>query len=480
MIAMQRMSTPYGCCAKPIKNRASSISVLLPYLAITILSLLSILRDPAFVYVQTLIYIVIAVFGNRKWAVVGLIAVVYGSYSAPMDNELRFSGEYPSIHTMKILGPLKGIDVILAVLATISLKRFHYLIRKINEKNSLIFIGALFIGLFGTAVYQLPQQDSFDAQYALFITRGILFFLIATTALSGLSLNDLSDLINYAIFTCLILMFLSHLFPPQNVLSRELFGLNLNVVFAGDEYNSIGLLIAALLILNPRNQFKKAYVICFFALALALLAGRKAALLYFAIVVIMIFSESIKRNSNIKWLFQLEFLAPIVLLVVISNSSLDILKLAFIESLAILEPTIDSLVGVWSDNNFSGIIGIGPFSKYPLIGIDPLFDHPFSFGDQAGELYKIKLWFFPYERAFLNFGIVFGIVYLGFLIYQRKSRPAHFYIAGWLLYFFALNPVSSLGILSLALGYSAIQQMKKSQSVFTREPLQKSAPSSLN
>ncbi len=460
------MSAPYGCCAKPEKNGAFSISVLLPYFAISIFSLLSILRDPAFVYVQALIYIVIAVFGNRRWAVVGLIAVVYGSYSAPMDNELRFSGEYPSIHTMKILGPLKGIDVILAVLAIINLKRFHYLIRKINAKNALIFISALLIGLFGTAVYQLSQQNSFDVQYALFITRGIFFFLIATAALSRLSRNDLSDVINYAIFTCLILMFLSHLFPPHNILSRELFGINLNVVFAGDEYNSMGLLIAALLILNPKNQFKKAYVICFLALTLALFAGRKAALLYFSIIVIMIFSESIKKNSNIKWFFQLEFLAPIILLVVIANSNLDILKLAFIESLAILEPTIDSIVGILNDSNLNGIIGIGPFSKYPLIGIDPLFDHPFSFGEQAGELYKIKLWFFPYERAFLNFGIAFGVLYLGFLISQRKSRPAHFYITGWLLYFFALNPVSNLGILSLALGYSALQQMNKSRSVF--------------
>ena len=450
------------------KNNDSSMGVLFPYLIIASVTFLSILREPAFVYVQILLYILFAIFGSRKLAVVALIAVVYASYSAPMDNDLRFSGEYPSIHTMKILGPLKGIDIILATLAIYNLRRFSYLLRKINVSNALMFTGALFLGMVGTNVYQLSHPDSFDIQYALYITRGVVFFIISATALSGLSRNDLLKTINYAIFTCLFLMFLSHLFPPQNVLSRELFGLNLKVVFAGDEYNSIGILIAALLVLHPKNEFGKAYTICIFALTLALLAGRKAAIVYFAIVTLMIFAESIKKNSNLKWFLQLDFFAPIVLLVIIANSNLDIIKLAFVESFGILEPTIDSIVNIWQGSILNGVIGIGPFSKYPLGGIDPIFDHPFSFGDQAGELYKIKLWFFPYERAVLNFGFSFGIIYLFFIISQRHSRPARFYIVGWLLYFSILNPVSNLAILSLALGYSAIQFSDKSGTVFTR------------
>ena len=277
---MQKMSRTHGCYIKPIISRRLSINEVLPYFVIFITAFLSILREPALVYVQTVLYILFAVCGNRKWSAVGLIAVVYGSYSAPMDNELRFSGEYPSIHIMKILGPLKGIDVILATLAIFNLKRLNYLLKKMNAANTLIFIGASFFWFLGTVVYQLSHSDSFDVQYALYITRGILFFIVAATSLGALSHSDLSKTINYAIFACLILMLLSHLFPPQNVLSRELFGVKLNVVFAGDEYASIGILIAALLVLHPKNEFKKAYLICFFALSLALLAGRKAAIVY--------------------------------------------------------------------------------------------------------------------------------------------------------------------------------------------------------
>ena len=462
------MLKPENNQIKNTKNNDSSKSILFPYFIIGVVTFLSTLREPAFVYVQILVYIAFAIFGNRRWAIIGLIAVVYGSYAAPMDNELRFGGEYPSIHTMKILGPLKGIDIILATLAIFNLGNFSYLLRKINASNTLMVTGALFLGMVGTTVYQLSHPDSFDTQYALYITRGFLFFIIATTALSGLTRNDLLKTINYAIFTCLILMFMSHLFPPENVLSRELFGLDLKVVFAGDEYGSIGILIAALLVLHPRNEFKKAYLICFFALILALLAGRKAAIVYFAIVVLMIFSESIKKYSNLKWFFQIEFFAPIVFLVIMGNSNLDIIKLAFIESLGILEPTIDSIVSIWQGSFLNSVIGIGPFSKYPLVGIEPIFDHPFSFGDQARELYKIKLWFFPYERAILNFGLSFGVVYLLFLISEHQSRPARFYIAGWLFYFYTLNPVSNLGILSLALAYSAIQFSEKSKISFTR------------
>ena len=458
---------------RTVKSNASFMGALFPYLLIASATFLSVLREPALVYVQILLYILIAIFGNRKLAAVALIAVVYGSYSAPMDNELRFSGEYPSIHTMKILGPLKGIDIVLAILAMVNINRLNHLLRKLNQSRVLMLTGALFLSLGGTIIYQLSHPDTVDVQYLLFITRGLLFFMIAATALSGLSRDDLSRIINYAIFACLFLMLLSHLFPPQYVLSRELFGLNLKVVFAGDEYNSMGILIASLLVLNPKYKMVKAYAICFFALALALLAGRKAAVIYFAIVLLMIFSESLKNNSNLKWFLQLEFFAPIILLYIVASSNMDILKLAFIESLGILEPTVDSLVNIWQSSFINSVIGIGPFSKYPLDGIDPIFDHPFSFGDQANELYKIKLWFFPYERAVLNFGLTFGLIYLYFLILLRKSAPARFYIVGWLFYFFVLNPVSNLGILSLALGYSAIQFLDKSKSVLTRDALQK-------
>jgi hypothetical protein len=297
--------------------------------------------------------------------------------------------------------------------------------------------------------------------------------MIAVTALSGLSRDDLSKVIGYAIFACLLIMFFSHVFPPKNTLSRELFGLSLKVVFAGDEYNSMGILIASLLLLNPKNKASYIYFISMLALTLTLMAGRKAALIYFAIVLLMIISERSKRNSNLKWLLQLEFIAPIALLFIVINSDIDILKLALFESIGILEPTLDSLINIWKNSYISGIIGIGPFSKYQLEGLDPIFDHPFSFGDQANEMYKIKLWFFPYERAVLNYGLSIVVLYFLFLIHLRKSSPARFYIMGWLFYFFVLNPVSNLAVLSLALGYTAIKFTDKSKSILNRINLQR-------
>ena len=453
------------------KNRATFISVLFPYLIILSAALLSVLRQPALVYVQIILFIICALSGNRKLSVIALIAVVYGSYSAPMDNELRFAVEYPSIHTMAIFGPLKGIDIILATMVIFNVKRLNHLLRKINLLNALLFGGALILGLMSTGIYQLAHPNTVDVQYFLYITRGLLFFMIAVSALSSLSRQSLLIVINCAIFSCLILMLLSHIFPPENFLSRELFGLNLKVVFAGDEYGTIGILIASLLLVNPKYKMTNAYAICFLALTLALLAGRKSAIGYFSFVSIMIFAEKVKNSSSLKWFLQLEFIAPFLVLTIVASSNADILRALFVEPLGIFQATIDSIGDIWQSSYISSVIGIGPFSKYPLYGINPIFDHQFSFGQQAAELYKIKLWFIPYERAFLNFGLASCFIYLFFILSARKSRPACFYITSWLLYFLLLNPVSSLTILSLALGYSAIKISSESQHDFTRVTL---------
>ena len=253
-------------------------------------------------------------------------------------------------------------------------------------------------------------------------------------------------------------MALAILVPNASSMEREIFGIPLTVAFAGDEYNTLGLLFAACLLLGGLSRRKIGYL-ALAALLLALIAGRKASLPYFFFVYAMLWLQG-RRNSRFLpvLLLSAESFAPWIVLILLIGVENVFIQLAFAESFGILDPTIASLKHLFAENPLYALFGIGPFSKYPLIGLSPMFDHPFAFGGQAGDLYKIKLWFFPFDRLFLNAGLVGLAALLAFMNHIKKYPPAIIYIYLYSVYFFSLNLMSTVMISSLAIAWAAIDK----------------------
>jgi hypothetical protein len=240
-------------------------------------------------------------------------------------------------------------------------------------------------------------------------------------------------------------------------LERELFGIPLKVAFAGDEYSSLGLLVAALLLLSRDYNFRYNVFVISIAFFLALLSGRKAAIPYFLFCYYLILFTK-KENTtkrNIILLFEHIFALVGVSFIIWLNN--PVLILSVHESIGILDSTLDSLAQISINNILYLINGIGPLTKYPLINIDFIYDHQYSFGADFGELYKTKLWFMPFGRLFLNYGLIGIIIAIYYLISSiNKKNLAESYIYIYLLYFLTLEMVSIIYIFSIALAYISI------------------------
>ena len=429
---------------------------------IILITFFSVMRQSVFIYIEALFVlaaVVISIVSPKKYSFVGLCIIsvtIFGNFVAPMDNELRFESDYPSIHTLSFFVGFKVIDLFLLMLSFSFVFRFlsGSLVVSINK----YFIMILFLVVLNSMILILKQSEFiFDLGFMLFIVRGLLLFFVFYVLTSNLRKCELVFLLKTAILTCVCLMLFAHLFHAANPMVRNLFGFNVTVAFAGDEYGSIGILIAAILILDKKQKRYCFYIVlvCFL---LAIFAGRKSAIPYFFFVVLMIMFDSKKTIGKLKKsLLISEHLYITIALLFIKSLDFLPLNLAFHESLGILNPTIDSLYKMSQEDFLTVIMGIGPFFKYPLYGLASAFDHPFAFGGDAGQLYKIKLWFFPFDRAVLNLGVVIPMLFVIKVMFFSKYTSSVFYIILYSTYLLFFNAVSIIMCVSLAFAYAAIK-----------------------
>ncbi len=431
---------------------------------------LSVVRDELAVYIQIAICLFVFLFSRSGLKVMlAVVAVVYGSYIAPMDNESRYGGLFPSIHTLSIFGALKGIDLILLFLCVYSLRLLRFDRHSVNRDRIFGVLAVCVLSVLASTVYLVDYADAFDFSVFLFVLRGCILWSCLFLNLSRLSRSEISRIAYMAICTCVILMILSILFPTKSPLTRDLFGYTTVVAFAGDEYNTIGLLSAAVLIIGliPHSKLFLINAIC---LILSLLAGRKASVSYFIYVFLLILSSRYDGFRVWKWMLSSEHFSTFFGLFWLSSFGGSGLTEMFIEPLGIFQSTIQAVGFLWDSTPVSAIIGIGPFSKYKMLEIDTAFDHQFSFGKDAGEVFRFKLWFLPFDRAFINFGVLSVVYILSVFWNSIRRSPAEFYMALWTTYFVLLVPCSTNMILSLAIAWSAASIKNRNQNLMPETP----------
>lgn len=446
-----------------IQNKSvSNVEFILVYSYIILVTFFSVMRLPVFVYIESLfvlLAVIITALSPKKYSFICLCIIsvtVFGNFVAPMDNELRFVSDFPSIHTLSLFGELKAMDLVLLVLAINFICRFLF-------GNLVIGINKYFIMFFAlvviTSAVQIFNQSEyvFDFGFMLFIIRGLLLFFVFYILAGDLKHYQIMFLLKVVITTCICLMLFAHFFHAANPMVRSLFGFDVTVAFAGDEYGSIGILLAAILALD-KNQKRYCFYIVLVCFLLAIFAGRKSAIPYFFFVVLMVvFNNENTIGKFKKSLIMSEHVYIIIALLFIKSLDFLPLNLAFHESLGILNPTINSFNRMYQENFLTFFMGIGPFFKYPLYGLSSAFDHPFAFGGDAGGLYKIKLWFFPFDRALLNFGFIIPVLFVIKMIFLSKHTSSFFYIVLYSTYLLFFNAVSITMCVSLAFAYAAIK-----------------------
>ncbi|MDH0351904.1 hypothetical protein [Aeromonas caviae] len=421
----------------------------------------SVLREQTLVYFEMVViffatvYLIITPKWKSFFPISILVISFLGNFVAPMDNSARFDSDYPSLHTLSMFSGIKCIDLVVLFMGGGAFFKVFNGDSHFPIKKSVLII-LLFMVFSSLFIVTFIGDFVYDIVYMLFILRCLMLSLVFYVYLCDLSKYELLFLTKLAISTCISLMFFAHIIHASNPMQRELFGFNVTVAFAGDEYGSVGLLLAALLLIG-HNEKRFCYAIVAICFCLAIFAGRKSAVPYFFFVVLMVFfyDNRAKFGFSKKFMLLSEHIYISIALLFISGLDYAPLNIAFHESIGILKPTISSLEYFFQNNALYYLFGIGPFTKYPLIGLDPSFDHPFAFGADAGELYKIKLWFFPFERSLLNFGGLFPCLFLLRLFFFEKHTSASFYISLYAIYLLFLNPVSIVMCISLAIAFAA-------------------------
>lgn len=442
------------------------------FIYLIIVTFFSVLRVNELIYLEVAVVMfatIIIILNIKRYYFFSLTILCIsflGNFVAPMDNELRFDSSYPSIHTLPLLGSIKAIDFVILLLAlSFAVK---YFIGKIQIEVKIFFLILLSFMMSSLLYVTISDVDLvFDTGFMLFVTRGIILFFIFNNLLRSLAKSELIMLVKLVIYTCISLMIFAHLIHSGNPMQRELFGFNVTVAFAGDEYGSIGILLASILLLDSSKK-KFCYFIVLVCFILAIIAGRKSAVPYFFFVSMMIYFSA-GYNSSIgfikKSLLLTEHLYITFALFFIIALDFLPLNLAFSESIGILKPTITSLSTLFNEHSGLYVFGIGPFFKYPLLGLDSVFDHPFAFGSDAGELYKIKLWFFPFDRAILNFGLIIPMLFVLYIVFLKKYSSMNFYILLYGANLFFFNAISIIMCFSLAIGFAAISLSIKDNSL---------------
>jgi hypothetical protein len=381
-----------------------------------------------------------------------LICVFTTHHYAIPDHDFRFeSDNYPSIYTKTTFG-LKLLDIFTIFFFIICLPRIYSIKGFILNQKTPVFL--LFFVLLGMINI---DGDKFDFDMFLFLSRNYLLIVLFYLAARDFDKNDFNHLAVAAIIGWGSKMFFSILLPHSNPLTREILGFEGIIYFAGDEYSTLGLYVAMILMTNNYFKFNK-YIswLIFGIFILTIISQRKGAIPYF-LFIFFLFKVGNKKGSNRLFNYLLFLFDWIVLFFVLFLDSLNnpLLSLAFYEYTSLAYSAIDSIHFLRLNEFYHYLFGLGPFGKYEIKNLSDFADHPMSFGNEVGNKYRYAIWNLPYGRALLNIGLLGTVALLiSFFNKARKYNSLYFYLYFNIALIFTFLVVTPIGSLALGLSLS--------------------------
>lgn len=414
-----------------------------------ILSSFQITFLPEFQLVCVFLLIVCRV--NPETLLFFVIIVLCTSVYAIPDPILRAASlDYPSIYT-KGYSFVRLLDLLVVLLFLYALPKIRSCI--IGGKVVLLY------GVFFVSMFSLLFNSFFgvsDYGYFFFAVRNILIAAAFLLMLTRLPPDRIPSILVFSMFCWICKMLSMIILPSDNVIEREIFGVPWKIFFAGDEYLSFMLICAVVLQIGcffyRADKLKRiCYLMCFFALVLALVSQRKGAVPYFLFSFIMIFCFG--RGVACRVFFSLALIVYSLVIFVFSGPAFELLPSGLMSSLAeyhlLYESAASSLNHIINASPFLSFFGVGPAGLYEVFNLPLEADHIFSFGVEVGEKYRYAIWTLPLDRLFLNSGIV-GVVLVTvymLLTLARGAGSAYVYISFSIIPlfgFYGLTPVSSI------------------------------------
>jgi len=426
-------------------------------------ALLSSLRIPFLPEVQFLIFSSGMVFFSKpvfRVLAFAVIVLTTHHYVVP-DAVFRFeSGSYPSIYTSTALG-FRVLDAFVVALFLYSLRYADELRRLFSFHVPMVLLPLSLIGMI------LLGSEQFAKDQFFFLARSFTLFIAIYLLASKLPLSDF-------LFTCFLAivgwtakMFFAVLFPHENPWIREIFGFVGNIYFAGDEYLSLGVYLSILVFFVCHRSFRLSYYrwaifLCFISCLLSLYSLRSGSVPYFIILFFVVFFSRLRLHGSLHLPVNLLILIyPFVIFcfLLLNAHYALVLSGSFEEYSALSLSAVDSILNL---SILEGVLGVSAFGKYELIGLPSIFDHSYSFGNDAGELYRYELWTIPGGRLILNVGMLGYLAYYIIMVcYSFASRVTFFYIV------IAVSPIFYLGnvtlVYALAGGFAASFLVKHSR-----------------
>ena len=403
-------------------------------------SLLSSMRIPFLPEIQLFAFL-LSLFSakrNRIFSLVLLVCIMCTHHYVIPDVLFRHnSSEYPSIYTRSYYG-VKLLDLLTMILFAISLRNIKLL--KHIFLNRKIPIILLLLSLVGIASVPYYQQNFGNF---LFILRSVILATAIYMLFGRLSAVDIQRLSFLAACCWITKMLFAILIPHENPMYRDVFGVQWNIHFAGDEYLTLGILFSTILFLTRATLgpnaplpldvvLSKIKILLFAALILALLAQRRGAIVYFLVIYLVIFIEDKYRFSRAHLKFNSLMLVSgwsIFLFISVLVPWLpDVYQFIFLENVNLLDSALSSLGYLAATDPAHFLLGLGPAGLYEIKDLLPISDHTTSFGLEVGSAFRYEIWSLPYGRLILNTGLVGFIIYMLYLIALLQVRASLYYL----------------------------------------------------
>jgi hypothetical protein len=399
------------------------------------------------------IFLLITLRVDALAIVLCLIVILCTSVYAIPDPILRASPQdYPSIYT-KGYSFVRLLDVLTLVIFMYALPAIRGVI---IHKRLLLLYGVLVISLFSLLFNHFFGVSNYS--YLFFGIRNLLIAVSFALMLKRIAPSRISSILVFAMICWIFKMLFMILLPSDNVIEREIFGIPWKIFFAGDEYLSFMLICAVLLHVGsefyPTAKLKSVcYFMCFLALLLALISQRKGAIPYFLFSFTMIYCFG--RGVISRVFFATVLLSFTFGMYIVSGPAYEFLPDSIRSSLGeyhvLYNSAISSFSHLIASSPISSLFGLGPAGLYEIFDLPPTADHIFSFGTEVGERYRYAIWAVPFDRLFLNSGIVGGVLAVLYIVLTlaRGQGSAYFYMSFSIIPLFGLyglTPVSSIFI----------------------------------
>jgi len=397
------------------------------------------------------IFVLIILRINPQVIVLCLITILCTSVYAIPDPVLRSAPQdYPSIYT-KGYAFFRLFDLLVVMVFVYAFPKFKGVI---FHKRLFLLYGVLFVSMVSLLVNCFVGFSNYA--YFFYGARNVLVAVSFSLLLARLIPGRIPAILIFSMFCWICKMLFMILLPSDNVIEREIFGIPWKIFFAGDEYLSFMLICAVTLHVGinfySRRKLKfVCFFMCFFALVLALISQRKGAIPYFFFCFIMIFCFD--RGVLSRLFFTVVLFVYTLGMYFVSGPAYEFLPSALMSSLyeyhVLYESAISSISHLMSNSPISSIFGIGPAGLYEIFDLPLESDHIFSFGVEVGEKYRYAIWAIPFDRLFLNAGVIGGgltVLYM-MLTLARGGGAAYLYMSFTIIPLFGLyglTPVSSI------------------------------------